>query len=207
MRKLSVLMSALVMALAFVACESDKKEPTPKLSFKVGTEEVKDAVKVELGKTAEVTVSGGTADYKAESSDVKVATVEVKDNVITVTSVVEVEKTGGEEAKPATATITVTDKNGVKGEFKVTITEKATLTFDEKEVTIVVGETADVKVSGGVAPYEVKSTDEETATVAEVTEENVITITAVAEGETTIEVKDSKGVEGVITVKVAKAAE
>ena len=109
MNKLRVLMSVLLAATIFVACESDKDEPTPALKFDPATVEV-----VAEAETI-VTVTEGTAPFTITVSedDAKFATAAVEESKITVTGVAEGE-----------ATITVTDKNGVKGEIKVTVTAK-----------------------------------------------------------------------------------
>lgn len=124
-------MSALVMALAFVACESDKDEPTPELTFKVGEEVVVAPIEVEVGATVDVTIVGGNAEYTIVSSDTdeELVTVSNEGDVITVKTVLapvvkpEPAEDGDDApAEPKDVTVSVSDKDGVKGEFKVTVT-------------------------------------------------------------------------------------
>ena len=109
MNKLKVLMSVLLAATIFAACSSDDDDVTPVLKFDSATVEV--AVE---GETI-VTVTEGTAPFTITVSedDAKFATAEVEESKITVTGVAEGE-----------VTITVTDKDGVKGDIKVTINAK-----------------------------------------------------------------------------------
>ena len=87
MKKLSVLMSALVMALFFVACESDD-EPTPTIKLNP------DAVEVVVeGESAVVEVSGGNAPYTITISDIEIADASIDESKITITGVAEGETT------------------------------------------------------------------------------------------------------------------
>lgn len=122
MKKLSVLMSALVMALAFVACEKDEPTPAPKL-------EVKDAVEVVIGESTELEIKGGVAPYEAKSANEEVVTVKVEGAELTITAVKvteepapEARETGGEETVEPVV-VTVTDKAGTKVTVKVTVKE------------------------------------------------------------------------------------
>lgn len=107
MKKLSVLMSALVMALFFVACESDD-EPTPTIKLNP------DAVEVVVeGESAVVEVSGGNAPYTITISDIEIADASIDESKITITGVAEGE-----------TTINVKDNDGVEGSVKVTVKAK-----------------------------------------------------------------------------------
>lgn len=116
MKKVKTLMSVLLVALFFASCDSDdKNEPTPELKFDPAT-------KVEVvaeGDAATVNVTGGSAPYTAKAAEVEegaaeVVKVSVEEGKITIEGLTEGE-----------TTITVTDKNGIKGEIKVTVTAKA----------------------------------------------------------------------------------
>lgn len=78
-----------------------------------------------------------------------------------------------------------------------------TLTFDVEKVEVPVGEKATINVKDGEAPYTPVVKDKEVAT-AEV-EKDVITITGVSKGETTLVVTDSKLRTGTITILVKKS--
>lgn len=112
MKKVRILMSVLMVSLFFVACESEKDEPTPELKFDPATVEV--AVEAE----AKVQISGGTAPYTIKTTTVEegkeVVKATVAENVITI-----------EGLKEGETTITATDKGGVKGEVAVKVTAKA----------------------------------------------------------------------------------
>lgn len=74
------------------------------------------------------------------------------------------------------------------------------LTFDKNSVELIVEGTTVVKVSGGVAPYTAVPANEEVASVE--IEGTEITVTAISEGTTTVEVEDSEGTKASFTVKV-----
>lgn len=78
-----------------------------------------------------------------------------------------------------------------------------TLTFDLEKVEVAVGEKATINVKDGEAPYTTIVKDKELA-AAEV-EKDVITITGVSKGETTLVVTDSKLRTGTITILVKKS--
>lgn len=191
MKKVKTLMSVLLMALFFVACGDDKKEPTPKLKFDPATVEVVE------GESATVNVTGGTAPYTAKAAEVaegaeKVVEVTVEGSKITIEGL-----TAGE------TTITVTDKDGIKGEIKVTVTAKEELKFDPETVEVVAeGESATVNVTGGTAPYTIEVAEGGEELINATIEEGVITIEGLKEGDTTITVSDSDGLTGEIPVKV-----
>lgn len=71
-------------------------------------------VEVEVGKTVDVTISGGTAGYTAVSSDEAIATATLATTKVTITGV-----------KEGTAKITVEDSADPKGTAEVTVTVKA----------------------------------------------------------------------------------
>jgi plastocyanin len=129
-------------------------------------------VEVEVGKTVEVTISGGKAGYTATSSDNATASVTIKDTKVTIK---------GE--KEGTATITVEDSADPKGKVEITVTVKKAgsgtvelpkaggkdgkvsgIDKDGKPVT------TDAKFSGGV------STDGGTTYSSEIPEDKPITV-------------------------------
>lgn len=70
----------------------------------------KASAEVEVGKAVDVTVSKGTAPYKATVKDTKIATATVKDSKVTIKGV-----------KVGTTTVTVTDKNNKVATVNVTV--------------------------------------------------------------------------------------
>lgn len=70
----------------------------------------KTSASISVGKTADVTVSNGTAPYTVASSDEKVCTATISDKKITIKAV-----------KAGTATITVKDSKGLTGSISVTV--------------------------------------------------------------------------------------
>lgn len=79
------------------------------------------------------------------------------------------------------------------------------LVLERSEVTVVLGETTTVKITKGNSGYKVTPAD---ATVATATlEGNVITITGIKAGETTIAVTDNEKKSATLKVKVATLAE
>ncbi len=103
--KLAAVALCCVCGMTLASCDKDD-DPKTTSKLKFSTEKAEVAV----GKTANVTVSGGTEAYTAKSSDATIATVAVSKSVITVTGV-----------KAGTATITVTDKNKLTGTVSVTV--------------------------------------------------------------------------------------
>ncbi len=143
-------------------------------------------VEVEVGKTVEVTVSGGKAGYTATSSADATATATISNTKVTITGVVE-----------GTATITIEDSADPKGKVEVTVTVKAAGTgtptlppagegknsgFDKDGNPV----TSDAKFSGGVS-------DDSGATHAakEIAEDKPITVNVKIEVDPTH--KDKKG--------------
>lgn len=110
MNKLKVLMSVLLAATIFAACSSDD-DVTPVLKF--------DSAAVEVAVEGEtvVTVTEGTAPFtitiSEDAAKIIGAPATSEDGKITFTGVAEGE-----------VTIVVTDKDGIKGEVKVTVTAK-----------------------------------------------------------------------------------
>jgi hypothetical protein len=97
----------ILVTLCFVSC--DKDDDNNKLTLS------KKQTEVYVEKSDKISVSGGTEPYKAVSADTKIATVSMTKSEITVTGV----KKGNTE-------ITVTDKNGTKATFPVTVADDPT---------------------------------------------------------------------------------
>jgi hypothetical protein len=96
-------------------------------------------VEVEVGKTVDVTISGGTAPYTAVSSDDATATATLATTKVTITGV-----------KEGTATITVEDSADPKGTVEIAVTVKADTGEPEaKPGTAIDGTATDSKFKGG----------------------------------------------------------
>lgn len=82
--------------------------------------------------------------------------------------------------------------------------DKPSLKFSPDKTTVAVGATATVTVSGGAEAYTVTSGDMKTATVT--VNKNVITVTGVKAGKTTVQVVDKNKMSGQFTVTVTEKA-
>lgn len=112
-------------AMTVVSCDKDDDDE-PKVSLKFNPN------KAEVAVGSTVNVTGGTEPYTVTSSDVKIATVTVSKNTITIKGI----KTGA-------ATILVSDKNKASGKLSVTVKEGVTaLDFDKKSAEVEVGKDA-----------------------------------------------------------------
>lgn len=92
-------------SLAMTSCDKDDDIKVPTLlKFNPTNPEVV------VGKTATVSIKGGTAPYTANSKDAGIATASAKDATITIKGI-----------KAGKTTITVTDKNKKSGTISVTV--------------------------------------------------------------------------------------
>lgn len=107
MKRLSSIMSILLVSLFFVACDK-KDQPDPKLTLTPSTVEVK------VTEDATVKVSGGTTPFTVVEADKTIATATVTNSDVKVTGV-----------KEGQTTIAVTDKNKVKGTITVKVVKKS----------------------------------------------------------------------------------
>lgn len=171
---------ALAALVLFASCEKDDEK---KLKFSSST------VTVEVGKTSDVTVSGGAAPYTPKSSADKVASATVSKNTITIKGVA-----------AGNATITITDKDKNTGTVSVTVKDAAGLDFDKKQVEVAIGKEEVVTIKGGTAPYTVTPKDTKIATTTE--KDGKITVKGVAAGTTTITVTDKDKKTGTVSVTV-----
>lgn len=183
--KLTAAMLACVFAMAITSCDNDDDPEGPELKFDPAN------VAVAPSATATVTVSGGTAPFTVASSDDKIATASVNDNIITITGVEE-----------GTTTIVVTDAKQIKGKFVVTVKKsaEASLDFDKKSVSVAVGKEETVTVKGGTKPFSATAKDTKIATVT--VKDDKITIKGVKAGTTSITVTDKDKKTGTISVTV-----
>ena len=137
--------------------------------------------------TANVTIANGTQPFTVKSSDMKLATVTVDKNTLTVT--------GFKEGK---GTIMVTDKNKVMGTLPFTVV--APLSFDKSMVEVEATTEVMVMVKSGTKPYTVMVKDPGTATAT--VKDDKVTIKGVKKGSTMVTVLDKTKKAGIISVTV-----
>ncbi len=156
------------------------------------------------GEDVSVSVSDGSGDYTAESSNENVATVEVVYPQVDteIDTDVDTEAISAEgihflitAAGPGTATITVTDtQSGQTATVEVTV--KKTLQLTPNELTLVCGEDVSVSVSDGSGDYTAESSNENVVTVSDVDNANgdnvFFEVHAVNTGTATITVTDTE---------------
>jgi hypothetical protein len=147
-----------------------------------------DTVTLNVGNSTELNISGGTPPYQVISTDENVATVSITGNVATVTAI----GTG-------TATIRITDQARASVDATVNVIAPPP-TVEPNTVTLKVGNSTELNISGGIPPYEVISTDENVATVS--ITGNVATVTAIGTGSAIIKITDqaSASVEATVIV-------
>lgn len=107
MKKLNFLMGLFLTSCLFVACHK-KDLPTPKLTV------TPSSVSVKVAENATVKIGGGTAPYSVTEADKTIATATVTKNEVKVTGV-----------KEGQTTLTVSDKNKVKGTIIVKVIKKS----------------------------------------------------------------------------------
>ena len=137
--------------------------------------------------TANVTIANGTQPFTVKSSDMKLATVTVDKNTLTVTGV-----------KEGKGTIMVTDKNKVMGTLPFTVV--APLSFDKSMVEVEATKEVMVMVKSGTKPYTVMVKDPGTATAT--VKDDKVTIKGVKKGSTMVTVLDKTKKAGIISVTV-----
>lgn len=184
-------LSLVALTLAFVSCDDDDDNNSSGI-FKFSP----DKVEVVTGKTATVSVTGGTTPYTVASSDDKIATAVIDKSTITITGV-----------KAGAATITLTDKNKNTGKITVTVKDATPneLDLSQKDATVATSADVDkevvVTIKGGVAPYTAESKDAAIATAT--VKDDKVTVKGIKAGTTTITVADKdKKNSGTISVTI-----
>lgn len=182
--KIATMAVAALFAVTFASCSDDDDNNT-------GIKCNPATLTVEVGKTADVTLAGGTEAYTVKTTDEKTATAVVNKNTITVTGV-----------KEGKATITITDANKLTAALPVTVAAKtADVTLDKTSAEVGVGKTAEVNVQSGTSPYTVTVKDTKIATAS--IKDSKVTIKGVKAGTTTVTVtdKNKKTASVAVTVK------
>ena len=134
-----------------------------------------------------ITVLTGIPDYDAVTSDDKVATVSVSNNIVTITGVA-----------AGNAVITVSDSN--LDSITITVIVGSVFSVDPASVTISIGETANATISDNTGVYTASSSDSSIATVS--ISGTLVEITGVAQGSAIITVQNSAGFTSTISVIV-----
>ena len=147
--KFTMAFFACVLAVTMGSCDKNDDPKVPDLKC------TPSKVEVAPGKTATVTVSGGTAPFTVTSSDSKIATAKADKNTITITGV-----------KNGTATILISDSKKLTGKVPVMVKDMASeLDFDKKSISVTAGKEETVTVKGGSAPFTATAKDTKIATV------------------------------------------
>ena len=121
--KFTMAFFACVLAVTMGSCDKNDDPKVPDLKC------TPSKVEVAPGKTATVTVSGGTAPFTVTSSDSKIATAKADKNTITITGV-----------KNGTATILISDSKKLTGKVPVMVKDMASeLDFDKKSISVTAG--------------------------------------------------------------------
>lgn len=182
--KLTMAIFACVLAVTVVSCDKNDEPKVPDLKCDPSQ------VEVAPGKTATVTVSGGTAPFTATSSDSKIATAKADKNIITITGV-----------KDGKATILISDSKKLSGKISVEVKATASgLDFDKKAVSVKAGKEDIITVKGGKAPFTATSKDAKIATAT--VKDGKIIIKGVKAGSTSVTVVDKDKATGTISVIV-----
>ena len=141
----------------------------------------------------DVKIKNGTAPYKATVANSKIAGVRVneEENKIVVTGY-----------NDGTTEIVVTDKNMKTGTVKVTTRNPQPIRVSKANVILSVGKSERVNIQSGRFPYKAEAVDKSVVEVS--VKDATITIKALKEGKTDVNVTDKVGAKGRIAVMVSK---
>ena len=181
--------------------EMKKQEETKKQEEKKKQEEEKKkqltldptSLTLRSDEIKDVKIKNGTAPYKATVANSKIAGVRVneEENKIVVTGY-----------NDGTTEIVVTDKNMKTGTVKVTTRNPQPITVSKANVTLSVGKSERVNIQSGRFPYKAEAVDKSVVEVS--VTDATITIKALKEGKTDVNVTDKVGAKGRIAVMVSK---
>lgn len=183
--KTFVLSALCFSSVSFIACDNDNDEnESGKLKFSQSQAEM------EKGKTVRVLVKNGTAPFTAKSGNDAVLTAKVSKDTITLTGIAE-----------GAVSVTVTDKNNLKGAIVARVTKAtADIELDKKEVSMEQGKEETVSILKGTAPYTVSVKDPKVVTATE--KDGKITLKGIKAGSTTVLITDKNRKVGTITITV-----
>ena len=141
----------------------------------------------------DVKIKNGTAPYKATVANSKIAGVRVneEENKIVVTGL-----------KEGTTEIVVIDKNMKTGTVKVTTHNPQPIRVSKANVILSVGKSERVNIQSGRFPYKAEVVDKHVVEMS--VKDATITIKALKEGRTDVNVTDKVGAKGRIAVMVSK---
>ncbi len=141
----------------------------------------------------DVKIKNGTAPYKATVANSKIAGVRVneEENKIVVTGY-----------NDGTTEIVVIDKNMKTGTVKVTTHNPQPIRVSKANVILSVGKSERVNIQSGRFPYKAEAVDKSVVEVS--VTDATITIKALKEGKTDVNVTDKVGAKGRIAVMVSK---
>lgn len=175
-----------VSIVSFNGCKN-KDEPTTQLVVSPTS------VSVKVGDTQSVTIKDGNGDYKVAVGDATIASATIDGSTIAIKGL-----------KNGTTAVTVTDKGNQSTQIQVTVsdTAPAALAVDASTVSVNIDATKTVTISGGTPAYTATSKDVAIATAT--LSGTSVTVKGIAEGSTTVTVKDAGNQTKDIAVTVTK---
>lgn len=180
--KFAAMTVAAVFTLSMTSCDDDDDAKGIKCNPATLT--------LEVGKTADVKLAGGTEAYTVKTTDANTATAVVNKSTITVTGV-----------KEGKATITITDANKLTAALPVTVAAKtADVTLDKSTVSVGVSKEDVVTVKTGTSPYTASVKNSKIATAS--VKDTKVTIKGVSAGTTTVTITDKNKKSATVAVTV-----
>ncbi len=196
MKKLIMDLSVLAVSAAvlmFVSCNKSEPKDEPVVN-PVELELDKTTVEMQAGASDEVNVTAGNGDYVVSVADPEIATASVSGT-----------KIGINALAAGKTTVTVSDKASKKAVISVTVSEKgekAKLTLEDNELSIMEGESGAILIISGNGGYTASSADEAVATAT--IEGNGVIVEGKGAGETVVTVSDAEGLTAKIYVSVSE---
>jgi len=185
-----------IWVLSFASCNNDdssnqKVKPSPKLSLE------KSSIEIEIGTSAEINIKAGAGAYHVFSANPEIATVELNEPTLTIKAL-----SFGETS------MIISDKNNQY----TTLNVKAFYTqiaLEQNEIIInkrLGHQKKDtIRIVQGNLGYSAKSENEQLATAT--IDNDLLIVTAQAEGETKLEITDSRGFKLTVPVKIKDTTE
>ena len=162
-----------LLCLGMVTSCKDDDESIPNLALE------KDAVQIVAGDNATVGITSGSGVYSVTSASVAIATATIDNGAVKITAVAD-----------GTTKLTVTDtKSAQTKTIDVTVSESLALDALET-VTITVGHSMDITILSGSGDYSVSVANG--AVVSANVSNNILKVSSLAEGTTTVTVTDNK---------------
>lgn len=190
-------MMSLALTMGFTACSDDDDNdidlPVPNEIQRTDLTVDADTVQVEVGSTATFNITGGNEDYKVFSENDEIATASISGNTVTVTS-----------QKKGIAGVVISDSKGARKRVMVK-SMYLHMELDKSEVLLGIKRghkdgRATVTVTKGNGNYTAVVDDEKVCTAS--VSGDVVTLNAVAKGQTKVTVTDMMGLSQTVTVTV-----